>query len=367
MLWQYHGATRGQAEVEEAMTRVDGAADSDADGDPEIREDSGAARVGADGRVGAELEIPPGLGGLRLDQALAELMPMHSRARLQRWLKSGELTVDGGAAKARQRVLGGERVLLDAELAETERWLPQAVDFEVLHADADLIIVAKPVGLVVHPGAGNPDGTLVNGLLHRFPELAALPRAGIVHRLDKDTSGLLAVARSLTAHTALVQQLAAREMGREYLAVVEQVPVSGGRIDARIGRDPHNRLRMAVTHDGREAVTHFRVVERFRAHALLRCTLETGRTHQIRVHLSHEGFPIVGDALYGARGRLPSAPSESLVGAVRGFKRQALHACRLALVHPASAETVAFEAPLPEDMTALLDVLAADAEAGPEA
>ena len=275
--------------------------------------------------------------------------------------------MDGRTAKARQRVLGGEEVDLDAELREIERWLPQAVDFEVLHADADLIIVAKPVGLVVHPGAGNPDGTLVNGLLHSFPELAALPRAGIVHRLDKDTSGLLAVARSLTAHTSLVQQLAAREMGREYLAVVEQVPVSGGRIEAPIGRDPHNRLRMAVNHDGRDAVTHFRVVDRFRTHALLRCTLETGRTHQIRVHLSQEGFPIVGDALYGARGRLPTAPTDALIAAIRGFRRQALHACRLALVHPASGDVVAFEAPVPADMTALLEALAADATASAEA
>lgn len=337
----------------------DAAGDTDADFDEEAL----AAAAGVDGRVRARLEIPAELGGLRLDQALAELLPMHSRARLQRWLKSGELSLDGRPAKPRQRVLGGERVLLDAELAETERWLPQPVDFEVLHADADLIVVVKPVGLVVHPGAGNPDGTLVNGLLHRFPELAALPRAGIVHRLDKDTSGLLAVARSLPAHTALVQQLAARAMGREYLAVVEQVPVSGGRIDAPIGRDPHNRLRMAVTHDGRHAVTHFRVLERFRAHALLRCSLETGRTHQIRVHLSHEGFPIVGDALYGGRGRLPPSPAEALVEAVRGFRRQALHACRLSLEHPASGEAVAFEAALPEDMARLLDALAADAAA----
>ncbi|MEE4299806.1 MAG: 23S rRNA pseudouridine(1911/1915/1917) synthase RluD [Pseudomonadales bacterium] len=315
----------------------------------------------AAGRVHEVLEVPIELAGLRLDQALAELLPMHSRARLQRWLKRGQLVVDGHAARPRQRVLGGERVLLDAELEASEHLLPQPVDFEVLHADADLVIVAKPVGLVVHPGAGNPDGTLVNGLLHRFPELAGLPRAGIVHRLDKDTSGLLAVARSLAAHTALVQQLAAREMGREYLAVVEQVPVAGGRIDAPIGRDPRNRLRMAVVHDGRDATTHFRVLERYRAHALLRCVLETGRTHQIRVHLSQEGFPIVGDRLYGARGRLPPAPSEALVAAVRAFRRQALHARRLTLAHPVTRETLTFEAPVPDDMQRLLELLAADA------
>ena len=313
-------------------------------------------------RVRARLELPPEAGGQRLDQALAEALPMHSRARLQRWLKSGELRVDGAVAKARQRVLGGERVELDARLADAERWVPQAIDFDVVHADADLIVVGKPVGLVVHPGAGNPDGTLVNGLLHRFPELGALPRAGIVHRLDKDTSGLLTVARTLEAHTALVQQLAGREMGREYLAVVENVPVSGGTVDAPIGRDPRNRLRMAVTHDGREAITHFRVVERYRAHALVRCVLETGRTHQIRVHLAHEGFPLVGDALYGARGRLPESPSAELVDALRAFRRQALHACRLVVAHPVSGEPLTFEAPLPGDMAMLTGMLAADAD-----
>ena len=313
-------------------------------------------------RVRARLELPPEAGGQRLDQALAEALPMHSRARLQRWLKSGELRVDGAVAKARQRVLGGERVELDARLADAERWVPQAIDFDVVHADADLIVVGKPVGLVVHPGAGNPDGTLVNGLLHRFPELGALPRAGIVHRLDKDTSGLLTVARTLEAHTALVQQLAGREMGREYLAVVENVPVSGGTVDAPIGRDPRNRLRMAVTHDGREAITHFRVVERYRAHALVRCVLETGRTHQIRVHLAHEGFPLVGDALYGARGRLPESPSAELVDALRAFRRQALHACCLVVAHPVSGEPLTFEAPLPGDMAMLTGVLAADAD-----
>jgi 23S rRNA pseudouridine1911/1915/1917 synthase len=316
-------------------------------------------------RVRAALELPVELGGQRLDQALVEVLPMHSRARLQRWLKSGELLVDGAPAKPRQRVLGGERIRLDAELADGERWVPQIVDFAVVHEDPQLIVVAKPVGLVVHPGAGNPDGTLVNGLLHRFPELGVLPRAGIVHRLDKDTSGLLAVARTLEAHTSLVQQLAAREMGREYLAVVENVPVSGATVDAPIGRDPRNRLRMAVTHDGREAITHFRVVTRFRAHALVRCALETGRTHQIRVHLAHEGFPLVGDALYGARGRLPESPPPELVDAIRSFRRQALHACRLVVAHPTSGERLAFEVPLPVDMTRLVEVLGEDAARAP--
>jgi 23S rRNA pseudouridine1911/1915/1917 synthase len=313
-------------------------------------------------RVRLDLELGPEVGGQRLDQALAAALPMHSRARLQRWLKSGELTVEGSPARARQRVFGGERVRIDAALSAVEDWRPQEVDFDLVHVDDSLIIVGKPVGLVVHPGAGNPDGTLVNGLLYRFPELAALPRAGIVHRLDKDTSGLLCVARTLEAHTSLVQQLAARTMGREYLAVVEEVPVAGAVIDAPIDRDPHNRLRMAVVREGREAITRFRVLSRFRRHALIACALETGRTHQIRVHLSSEGFPLVGDRLYGARGRLPPSPTPALVEFVQGFGRQALHAERLRLDHPETGDSVTFESGLPEDMVGLLEALALDQE-----
>lgn len=314
-------------------------------------------------RVRIELELGSEAGGQRLDQALAAALPMHSRARLQRWLKRGELTVDGAEARARQRVFGGERIRIDAALLAVEDWRPQEVDFETIYVDEALIIVGKPVGLVVHPGAGNPDGTLVNGLLHRFPELTALPRAGIVHRLDKDTSGLLCVARTLEAHTSLVQQLSTRTMGREYLAVVEEVPVSGATIDAPIDRDPHNRLRMAVVREGREAITRFRLVSRFRRHALIACALETGRTHQIRVHLSSEGYPLVGDRLYGARGRLPPSPAPALVDVIQGFRRQALHAERLRLDHPASGERMTFESALPDDLNGLLAALALDQEA----
>lgn len=312
-------------------------------------------------QVRRSLRVPEALAGRRLDQGLAQLLPSWSRARLQRWVRDGAVTVDGAPARPRDRLLGGERLEIDARIEREERWAPQAIRFDVLHEDPDLIVLVKPAGLVVHPGAGNPDGTLVNGLLHRFPELAMVPRAGIVHRLDKDTSGLLAVARSLPAHGALVDQLASRTMGREYLAVVEGAPTGGFSVDARIGRDPHNRLRMAVTPSGREAVTHVAVEARFRVHTLLACRLETGRTHQIRVHLRHMGHPIVGDALYGARGRLPTAPTEALLDAIRDFRRQALHARRLTLVHPHSGDRLRFEAPIPPDLEALLAALADDA------
>lgn len=316
----------------------------------------------ADGeQVRHSLRVPDALAGKRLDQGLARLLPTWSRARLQRWVRDGAVTVDGATARPRDRLLGGETLEIDARIEREERWAPQEIRFEVLHEDADLIVLVKPAGLVVHPGAGNPDGTLVNGLLHRFPELAMVPRAGIVHRLDKDTSGLLAVARSLPAHGALVDQLATRSMGREYLAVVEGMPTGGFSVDARIGRDPHNRLRMAVTPSGREAVTHVTIETRFRVHTLLACRLETGRTHQIRVHLRHMGHPIVGDALYGARGRLPTAPADALVAAIRDFHRQALHARRLTLVHPRSGDRLRFEAPIPPDLDALLAALARDA------
>ncbi len=319
-------------------------------------------------RVLAEGVLPVSSVGLRLDQALAELWPEYSRSRLQQWLRSEEILVDGQPAAPRRRVLGGERVRVDARPEMAERWSAQSVPFGVVHADRQLIVIDKPVGLVVHPGAGNPDGTLVNGLLYRFPELAAVPRAGVVHRLDKDTSGLLVVARTETAHGHLLRQLAERSMGRLYLAVCEGVPTAGFRVDAPIGRDPRNRLRMAVVAGGRSAVTHVAVEERFRSHALLRCRLETGRTHQIRVHLRHEGFPLVSDGLYGAKGRLPKAPTAALVATLRGFRRQALHAARLELIHPEDGRLRSFEAALPSDFTELLAALREDAalrEGGP--
>lgn len=333
----------------------------------DLDDDADATAPVADAVVRDARMIPAELGGRRLDQALAQLWPEHSRARLQRWIRAGQVRLDGAVVAPRQRVLGGETAAIDAVLEADERWVPQDVEFGVLHEDPALLLVDKPAGLVVHPGAGNPDHTLVNGLLFRWPEQARVARAGIVHRLDKDTSGVLAVARTPEAHTALVAQLSARSVHREYLAVTEGVPTGGFTVDEPVGRDTHNRLRMTVDPRGREAVTHVRVLLRFRAHALVRCRLETGRTHQIRVHLRHQGLPLVGDGLYGARGRLPERPSAELVRAVRGFRRQALHAHRIGLDHPQESRLVTGQAPVPEDLRDLLDALAADADLADDA
>ena len=305
--------------------------------------------------------VPQSAAGRRLDAVLAELFPDHSRSRLAGWIKSGEVPVDGRPARPRDPVRGGEAVVLSAVPERQVRAEPEAIALRLLHEDADVLVIDKPAGLVVHPGAGNPTGTLVNALLHFDPALATLPRAGIVHRLDKDTSGVMMVARTPAAHTALVAQLAAREVRRQYLAVVVGALVSGGTADAAIDRHPRDRIRMAVREDGRPAVTHFRLRERFRAHTLLECRLETGRTHQIRVHMAHLKHPIVGDPLYGGPLRLPKGAGEGLVEALRGFRRQALHAEVLEFAHPASGATVRCEAAMPGDMAALVAALREDA------
>ncbi len=305
--------------------------------------------------------------GMRLDQALAQAFPHYSRARLTAWLKEGKLRVDGKAGLApRTEVRGGERIeLLAAPEVQIEA-RPEAIPLKLVHADPHLIVIDKPAGLVVHPGAGNASGTLMNALLFHFPELALLPRAGIVHRLDKDTSGLLVVARSMLAHKALVEALAWRSVHREYLALVQGLPVAGGTVDAPIGRHPRERTRMAIIEGGREAVTHYRIAEKFRQHTLLRVRLETGRTHQIRVHMAHLGLPLVGDPDYGGRLRLPKGASEALIEALRSFRRQALHAARLELTHPATGEAMAWASPLPADMQALLELLREDGRRHPE-
>lgn len=311
-------------------------------------------------RVKLHSQIPDEFAGKRVDQVLATLFPDYSRSRLQVWLRAGQVTLDGQVCKPKYRVTGGEEVRVDAELEAETRVIAQAIDLDLIHEDEQLFVINKPAGLVVHPAAGNPDGTLQNALLYLEPALAAVPRAGIVHRLDKDTSGLLVVARTLTAHSSLVQQLQSRSMHREYLALVNSVLPAGGTIAEPIGRHPRDRLRMAVVTSGKEAITHYRVEQRFQAHTLLRVRLETGRTHQIRVHMAHRHMPIVGDPTYGGRLKLPAGCGDALKQAIRGFHRQALHAARLELVHPVDGEAVAWEAPVPADLQQLIAAMQAD-------
>lgn len=303
-------------------------------------------------RVGDEQD------GKRFDKTLAELFPEYSRARLQAWIKAGRATLDGAIVQPKAQVKSGQEILLRpaAAVASAARSEPMALN--IVYEDQDLLVLNKPAGLVVHPGAGNPDGTLMNGLLHHAPDLNGVPRAGILHRLDKDTSGLLLVARSLTAHTRLVRALEKRDIRREYRAVCNDRLVAGGSIDKPIGRHRVHRTRMAVTDAGKPAVTHYRVLHRFSAHTFIAVRLETGRTHQIRVHMAHSLHPLVGDPVYGGRLRIPQGSSDLLADALRGFHRQALHASDLEFEHPVTAETMAFHAPLPADLMALLLALA---------
>ena len=294
---------------------------------------------------------------MRLDQVAAQLWPDFSRNRLQGWIKAGELTLDGKQARPRDTVLGGETLSLSAELEQQSEDQPQDIPLDVVYEDEHLLVVNKPVDLVVHPGAGNPDGTLVNALLHHDPDLALLPRAGVVHRLDKQTSGLLVVGKTQAAYQALVADLAERRIGREYDAVVVGHVIAGGTVDEPIGRHPRDRQRQAIVPQGRPAVSHYRVVEQFGEHTWLRVRLETGRTHQIRVHMAHIRHPIVGDPVYGGRPRLPPGAEDMLVDVLRHFGRQALHARRLTLRHPESGETLSLEAPMPEDMDELIELL----------
>ncbi len=302
--------------------------------------------------------IPAELGGLRLDQALARMFPQHSRSRLQGWLREGYIRVDGASPDARRKVSGGEWVEIDAPPPpEMTAALPEAIPLEVVFEDAHILVINKPVGLVVHPGSGNWSGTLLNALLHHDPALAAVPRAGIVHRLDKDTSGLMVVAKTLTAQTELVRQLQARSVKRHYWALVQGELGRDGTVDAPIGRHPTQRTRMAVVANGRPAVTHYAVVERFARCTLVECRLDTGRTHQIRVHMAQLGHPLVGDQVYGQR-RTSDA-------ALDAFPRQALHAFRLGLTHPQSGLGMEWSVPMPTDFSALIDTLRARKAGGP--
>ena len=310
------------------------------------------------------VSLPETMSGYRLDQALAELIPEYSRSRLQQWIRDGQVTMDDRVPRARERVHGGESVEIRAEITAAGTCLPEAIPLDVVYEDADLLVINKPPGLVVHPAAGNRDGTLQNALLHFDPGLASLPRAGIVHRLDKDTSGLMVVARNLTAHKRLVEALQARTVRREYLTVVNTVLTAGGRVDAPVGRHPVDRKRMAVVTGGKQAITHYRVVERYRAHTLVRVRLESGRTHQIRVHMAHIHCPVVGDPVYGGRLRRPRGAGERLKAVLQRFTRQALHAERLALSHPRDGRPMVWEAALPEDMQGLVEALRDDLKDG---
>ena len=306
--------------------------------------------------------LPAEAAGLRLDQALARLLPQHSRASLQLWIRAQRVQVEGRLPRASEKVRGGERVQILIPQTPAGDWAAQAIPLEIVHEDEDLLVINKPAGLVVHPGAGNPEGTMLNALLHHAPALNKLARAGIVHRLDKETSGLLVVAKNETARLDLIDQLKERTLSREYLALVQGLLVAGGTVDAPIGRHSHTRTRMAVNERGRPAVSHYRIEKKYRAHTLLRVKLESGRTHQIRVHMAHLKHPLVGDPVYGGRLHLPKGASPALISALQGFKRQALHAARLGVVHPGSGKNVEWEAKMPEDMRALLKVLEKDAK-----
>jgi 23S rRNA pseudouridine1911/1915/1917 synthase len=313
--------------------------------------------MSSENRITGHYAVPPELSGKRLDQAAADLISEHSRSRLQSWIKSGALTVNGKKCKPRDKVMLDDQLKLDAEPEAQVTWEAEPISLDVVYEDEHLLVINKPAGLVVHPAAGHAAGTLVNALLNYAPEVENLPRAGIVHRLDKDTSGIMVVARSLVAHTSLVEQLQTRTMGREYEAVVVGTLTGGATVDAPIGRHPTDRKRMAVVPNGKPAVTHYRLVERFAAHTHVRCKLESGRTHQIRVHMAHVRHPLVGDPVYGGRLRLPKGTSDELRDVLAAFHRQALHAQQLTLEHPETGQILSWEAPLPDDMVKLIEAL----------
>jgi 23S rRNA pseudouridine1911/1915/1917 synthase len=307
------------------------------------------------------LVMPEFPAGSRLDAALAQALPQYSRSRIAAWIKDGAVDVDGRRPKPKDLMFGGETVNVRAEIPADESVAAEKIPLDILHTDRHLFVINKPVGLVVHPGAGNPAHTLQNALLAQDPKLAHVPRAGIVHRIDKDTSGLLVVARTLEAHTALVEMLREHAIHREYLALVVGRVTGGGTVDQPIGRHRTDRVKMTVRADGRDAVTHYRIAERFRNHTLLRIELETGRTHQIRVHMAHIGHPLVGDPTYGGRRQLTAGEDPTARAALQAFKRQALHATRLQFDHPVTGKPVEVEAPPPADLARLLKVLRAAA------
>jgi len=306
--------------------------------------------------------IPDEWAGERVDQALAKLFPDYSRSRLQSWLKEGQILVNGEVKRAKDKVLGGEQVRLEVVLASENSWEAENIPLNIVYEDEQLLVINKPAGMVVHPAAGNFTGTMLNALLHYAPELEAVPRAGIVHRLDKDTSGVLVVARTLTAQKLLVEQLQQRTFLREYDAIIRGSVTAGNTINQPIGRHPINRKRMAVNEKGKPAITHYRVSERYRLHTKLSVKLETGRTHQIRVHMAYINHPLLGDPVYGGRFKIPAASDDAFVESLKAFRRQALHARHLGLIHPATNEFIDWEVEVPQDMLDIQELLRLDFE-----
>jgi 23S rRNA pseudouridine1911/1915/1917 synthase len=312
-------------------------------------------------RVELAAEVPEEMHGSRLDQAAAQIFQQYSRSRLQTWIKQGELTVDGQARQPRDKVTSGQNIVISATLNAEVAWKAQDIPLDLIFEDESILILNKPAGLVVHPAAGHAQGTLVNALLNHCSALEQLPRGGIVHRLDKDTSGIMVVAKTLESHNDLVAQLQARTVSRKYTAVCIGTLTGGGTVDAPMGRHPKQRKKMAVVpHGGKAAITHYRIARRFGHHTQIDVSLETGRTHQIRVHMAHRHNPLVGDPLYGGRPRIPKGASAELMDTLRSFPRQALHARELGLFHPESGEPCEFECALPADLVELIDILKAE-------
>ena len=304
--------------------------------------------------------VPDEMVGQRIDKVLAVLCSDYSRSAIQNWIKQGLVLLDEENPRQKDKVLGGESIEIEIPEIRQGEWEPQDIEFEIVHEDDSMLVINKPAGLVVHPGAGNPDKTLLNGLLHYLPELRSLPRVGIVHRLDKDTSGLMVVAKVEAARLGLIEQLVDHSLHREYLCLSHGRVISGNTIDEPIARDKKDRRKMAINMMGKEAVTHFRVDQRFRNHTLLRVQLETGRTHQIRVHMNHIGFPLVGDPVYGRRLAIPGDCHPQLENQLRQFKRQALHATRIEYIHPINGKLETWERALPDDMQKLIDACQLD-------
>ena len=301
--------------------------------------------------------IPERLKHHRLDAALAQMLPNYSRSKITSWIKSGDALISKEKFKPKDKAIGNEIIAININQNQRINWIPEKIQLDIIFEDKDILVINKPCGLVTHPGAGNWDGTLANGLLHYNSDLSKLDRAGIVHRLDKNTSGLMVVAKNAKSQKYLVEQLQTHSVEREYSAILYGHMISGGTVNEPIGRNPKDRIKQSVTINGKHAITHYRVITRYANHTHVKAILETGRTHQIRVHLSHIGYPMVGDPLYGGRVRFPKKANQELKNALKGFNRHALHSKKLTLIHPESGESMSWKSELPEDMRLLLAVL----------